>query len=361
MKKRMLSQDIAKGLGILIVVQNHSLQLTGAALYSIVAIFGYVMPFFIFMAGFNYHRKDLTPVQMMKKRVLALLKTYALWTAGIFIVMGTYFYFHKDGTLQEILRSFLASVLSDSGCKMIGWKLPVSLFQHVLGPYWFFQYLITASVIFHLTVDYALRTFRATFSVVTLMLAVTFLLVQLHITLPWGLHCAPALAAMMITGAKLGENNRLFSMTSRKSWIIANSLACIVIVDMIQIFYPAAGLLGAGLLGEVAGGTEVVFAMCFAVLGSYFIINFSTLLEKIPVISKGLIWCGQHTLIILCLHRPVAYIIRDIMNLPHFISGDPLYIDRITPENFAAFLLVFVIMVPVIMAWDRIKKSRRGD
>ncbi|MBQ6383844.1 MAG: hypothetical protein IJJ42_09680 [Clostridia bacterium] len=92
--------------------------------------------------------------------------------------------------------------------------------------------------------------------------------------------------------------------------------------------------------------------MCtiFAVFGSYFIIRFSALLEKVPVISKGLIWCGQHSLIILCLHRPVAYVIRDIMHLPHFISGIPLYIDRITPENLAAFLLVFAVMVPVIMA-----------
>ncbi len=148
MKKRMLSQDIAKELGILIVVQLHALQLSAGLFYVLAALFGFVMPFFIFMSGYNYRSKGLSPVQAMKKRVLMLLKVYAEWTAGISIVMGAYFLIHEDGTLSEILKSFAGAILSESGCKMIGWVLPLSLFQHVLAPFWYLQYLITASCIF---------------------------------------------------------------------------------------------------------------------------------------------------------------------------------------------------------------------
>lgn len=358
MKKRMLSQDIAKGLGILIVVQLHGLQLTKDIFYPVAALFGFVMPFFIFMSGYNYRPKGLSPVQSMKKRVAALLKIYTYWTFGIFIVMGLYFLIRQDAAFSEILKSFAGAVLSESGCKMIGWKLPVALFQHVLGPYWFLQYLISASIIFFLAADYALRSIKNTFSMVMMLLGITFLFVQLKIFLPWGAHCAPALAAIMMIGAKLGEDNRFFAPSSKAAWTCLNSAVSLAVVDLIQIHYPSAGILGAGLLGEAAGGIEVLFAVCFAVFGSYFLINLGRLMEKVPVLSKGLIWCGQHSLVILCIHRPIAYVIRDLMKLPHFVSGDPLFIDRMTPENVIAFLLIFAVMVPVIMIWDKWNEKR---
>ena len=359
MRKRMLSQDIAKGLGILFVVQLHGLQLTKAFFYSWAALTGFSMPFFFFASGYNYRSKGLSPVQSMKKRVLALLKTYICWTLGVFIVMGIYFLVHKDGSLSEILKSFAGAVLSESGCKMIGWKLPVALYQHVLGPYWFLQFLITASAIFYLVADYTLRSFQRTISVIILLSGITFLFVQFRFFLPWGMHVAPVIAAIMIAGAKLGKDNRFFDSSPRKAWTVINSVVSLVIVELIQGFYPAAGILGAGLLGETAGGIEILFAFCFAVFGSYFLVNFGKLLEKIPVVSKGLIWCGQHSLIILVLHRPVAYIIRDVMGLPHFISGNPLYIERTSFKDVIAFLMIFVIMVPVITAWDQYKKKRQ--
>ena len=354
----MLSQDIAKGLGMLVVVQLHGLQLSKEVFYPVVVLFSYVMPFFIFMSGYNYRSKGASPLQNMKKRVFMLLKVYAAWTFGIFIVMCPYFLIRKDGSLSEIMLSFAGAVFSESGCKMIGWQLPVSLFQHVLGPYWFLQYLITASVIFYLLADYALRSVANTFSMVSLLSAITLLFVHFKIYLPWGLHCAPLLAAMMITGASLAKV-RFLESSSKKRWLILNSLVCLILLSLIQVTYPSAGILGAGLLGETAGDIEVVLAMCFAVFGSYFLINLAKLLEKIPVLSTGLIWLGQHSLIILCIHRPIAYIIRDCMGIPHFISGNPLYIDRMTPENVIAFLLIFVIMVPIILCADKMKKRAR--
>lgn len=360
MKKRMLSQDIAKGLGILIVVQLHGLQLSKEIFYPVAALFAYVMTFFIFMSGYNYHPKGLRPLLTMKKRVLGILKVYACWTLGIFLVMGAWFLIRGDASLPEILKSFAGAVLSESGCKMIGWQLPVALYQHVLGPLWYLQYLITASLIFCPLADYALRSVKNLFSLVLLLSGITLAFVVSGVFLPWGLHVAPLLAAIMFLGAKLGENNGLFASPSRTAWTVVNTLVSLVIVGLIQFFFPNAGILAAGLLGEAAGGIEVLFAFCFAVFGSYFLIHLGKLLEKVPVVSKCLIWCGQHTLIILCLHRPVAYVIRDVMGLPHFVSGNPLYVERMTWENIIAFLLIFVVIVPVIMIWDKIKEKRRG-
>ena len=360
MKKRMLSQDIAKGIAILAVVGLHGLQGTKTMYYTLGPITGFIMPFFIFMTGYNHHPKaGMTPWQTAKKRVLAILKVYAGWTIGTMIVMTAWFLIRKDATLPEIMKSFAGAVLSESGCKMIGWQLPISLFQHVLAPLWFLQYLICASLIFYPIVDYALRSVRNLFSVVLLLLGITFSFVCFGIQLPWGIHCAPALAAVMLLGAQLGRENRFFAPTSRPAWAVLNTAVSFVIVNLIQFFYPSAGILGAGLLGEVAGPIEILFLCCFAVFGSYFLIHLGKLIERIPVLSRCLIWFGQHSLIILCLHRPLAYLIRDVMGLPHFISGNPLYVDSITTENLIAYLLVYAIMIPVIMAVDRLTGKAR--
>ena len=88
MKKRMLSQDIVKGLAILIVTQLHSLQLTKEIFYPLVAFFGFIMPVFIFLSGYNYHPKGLSPKAMLKKRVGAILKVYLSWCFLMFVIMG---------------------------------------------------------------------------------------------------------------------------------------------------------------------------------------------------------------------------------------------------------------------------------
>lgn len=358
MRERMLSQDIAKGLMILVVVRFHSIQLTKELFYAVSPIGVCSMVFFFFMAGYNFRDKGLTPLQLIKQRVGKLFITYLLWTFGTFVVMGSYFLIRGDGTLEEIIKSFAASLLSESGCKMIGWKLPVSLFQHVLGPYWFIQYLITSTTVFCLVAGYALKSIKRFLSVTLLLLGISFGLIAFGIFLPWGLHCAPVIAASMLLGAKLGQNNNLFTATSKVGWIIVNSIISLAIVDLIQFKYPAAGMLGAGLLGEVIGPVEVFLAYASSLFGTYFVVNLGRLIEKIPVLSTGLIWLGQRTLIIFLLHRAVAYVIRDAMGLPHFISGTPLYIDEVTMPNLIAFLLVFVIIVPVIIVNDKIKASR---
>ncbi len=358
MRQRILAQDIAKGLAVLFVVQLHGLQPDMVMFYIFYSLVSFAMPVFFFLAGFNHRDKGQSSAAKIRRRVGKLLKTYIVWTLGTFTVMGAYFLIRGDGTPEEILWSFAASLLSESGCKMIGWELPVSLFQHVLAPYWFIQYLITASIIFCLTVRYALSSVKKLFSVTVLLLAVTFAFVSFNVYLPWGIHCAPAIAAIMLAGAKLGRDNMLFTCASRKSWIVINSIVCLVTVDLFEIFFPSAGLLGAGLLGEVIGPVEVPAAFVISVFGTYFLVNFGSLLQKIPVISGALIWLGQHSLIIFLIHRPIAYVIRDAMHLPHFISGNPLYVDSIGLKDLIAFLLIFAVMVPVIMLTDRIKARR---
>ena len=355
LEKRSLAQDIAKGLCILFVLQLHGIQLTKEIIYPFYAIVSFSMASFFFFSGYNYRDKGLPLKKLMGQRIGKLLKTYITWTLAVFVIMGAYFLIRKDARIEDILKSFLASILSESGCKMIGWKLPISLFQHVLAPYWFIQYLITSSIIFYVSVGFCLKSLKKLIAVTVILSGISAVFIHFNIYLPWGLHVAPSIAAIMLAGAWFGRYRETFDSSKNYLLTVILSIVSLAVVDLIEIGFPGAGVLGAGLLGEVAGPVEVVFSYLISIFGSYFLVNFGRLIEKVPVISKGLIWLGQHTMIIFLIHRPIAYIIRDAMGLPHFISGDPLYIDHVTLSNLIAFLLMFAVMVPLVILHDRLK------
>ena len=53
-KPRMLEQDIAKGIAIILVLALHTLTLNRGIYNALGGVFGFIMPFFFFMAGYNH-------------------------------------------------------------------------------------------------------------------------------------------------------------------------------------------------------------------------------------------------------------------------------------------------------------------
>ncbi len=354
MKQRMVEQDIAKGIAILIVVQVHTLQLTRAVGTVVGVLFGYAMPFFLFMAGYNYRNKGISPWSMMGQRFWQLLKTILIYSFSIFILMGAYFLIRGEATAAELCRSYAGFLLSKWGAEMIGWGLPKVLFQRLLGPYWFLQFLSTASVVFYLAVDWALRSVKHLLSVLAIFTLTSMILIELHIVLPWGIQNAPAIAAVMILAAWLRRDGGLFSRPSKRCWTWINSIVCILIIGLIELQYHGAGYMGAGALGEAVGGAEVYILLAISVLGTYFLVNFSMLIEKVPVLSKLLAWLGRHTLQILVLHMTVMHVIRDLLRLPQ-ANATALFVERIPPENALVFFLTLVVVSLLILLHDRLK------
>lgn len=159
----------------------------------------------------------------------------------------------------------------------------------------------------------------------------------------------------MILAAWLRGHGGLFTPPSRRCWTWINCIVCLLIIGLIELSYSGAGYFGAGALGEVVGGAEVYLMMAISVLGTYFLVNFSLLVEKAPLLSKGLIWLGQHTLQILCLHLTVMHLIKDILGLPQTNAAESLFVEKIQPGNVLAFFLTLVVTVLLIMLLDGIK------
>lgn len=344
MKERMVSQDVAKGIGILVVVLTHTVQ-GNRALGSVIAIlFGYIMPFYMFMSGYNYHENGLTPWENIKKRNWKIFKSMIISSLIIAVIMGAYFLIRNEATLYELVRSYFVFLISKWGAKLIGIELPQLYFQRLLGPYWFLQFLMVSNVFFYLFVDKATKSTKSLFSYVILLSGISVILIEYGIVLPWGIQNAPAIASVMILGTWFKKYNILSLENSNPKLVLINCIICLLSIALIQLNYNSAGYVGAGALGEVCGGAEIYLFIAIAIMGTYFLINFSEKIKNVPVLSNILIWFGRHTLLVLLFHITIVHILKDIFGLPQFNAADQLFVEKMDLRTIPIYFLTLIIV-----------------
>ena len=357
--QRMVSQDIAKGIAILLVVLLHIIEVPNIIRIICGLLFGYAMPFFLFMTGYNYKNKGLTPAQNIKKRLVQILRPYFIYTFIIALLMSVHFVLNGEATVFECFRSYIGFLLSRWGTPYIGWDLPKILFQRVFGPLWFIQFLVPASVVFYLFVDKALENGKSCIFTTLGLATVSCILIELGLILPWGIQDAPAIAAIMIMGAWFHKDNKLFKEPSQKKWVYINCFVCLATIGIIELTGNTAGYFPAGDISGVYGGPEVYITMLVALLGSYFIINFSKMLEKIPVVSNIYIWLGTHSLQILIMHLPIAHLVIDAFGYQQMITEFPVAVDKISIDQVISFVVTMTILYILITIIDKTKKAKK--
>ncbi len=354
--KRMLSQDIAKGLAIMLVIAVHTYQVSKPVGAVFAIFFGYLLTYFFFMSGYNYKNKGLTYLQNIKKRTVQILLPLLIYSLAVFVVMGAYFLIRGEATIPELLKSYFVFAISKWGAKLIGWNMPQVLFQRLLGPCWFLQYLVMANFIFYAVVDWAIVNGKRLISCVVGLCSISTLLLAFNIILPWGIQDAPAIAALMIVAAYCKKENLLFAEPSKKYWTIINCIVCVAAIAIIELLFNGAGFIGAGELGTTTalGAGETYVMIIIGVIGTYFIVNVSKLIEKIPVVSKFLIWIGQHTFLILILHLSFVHIIKDILNLPQTNSAEQLFVEHPIHMNAVALLIAYIVIPLFLLLHDKV-------
>ena len=355
--QRMVSQDIAKGIAILLVVLLHIIEVPNIIRIICGLLFGYAMPFFLFMTGFNYKNKGLTPAQNIKKRLIQILRPFFVYTFIIAIIMSFHYVLNGEATIKECFISYVGMLLSRWGTPYVGWDLPKTLFQRVFGPLWFIQFLVPASIVFYLFVDKALENKKNFLITIFGLATVSCILIELGLVLPWGIQDAFAIAAIMIMGAWCHQDNRLFKEPSKKMWTYINCFVCIATIGVIELTGNTAGYFPAGDISGVYGGVEVYITMLVALFGSYFLINFSKLLEKSKVITKVYTWLGTHSLLILIIHLPIAHLVIDALGYQQMITEFPVAVDKISIDQVITFVIVMAIMYVIITLIDKSKKK----
>lgn len=291
-KQRILWMDIAKALGIFIVLIVHG----GISLGPVTFLGGmFYMPVFFVLAGMTFTWKEEEDFgTFVKKKACRLLVPYFGYNIFLFL-----FFFIKDSLLTGKVSSEsffpLVGILYSRNCLFEMDAVHNVYFMQILNaPTWFLTGLFVSLVIFWILMKTAKGDLCKLYIVNG---GVLLLAVMLHyfcpILLPWSIDCALYAASFLTFGKVLKEYHLVETLYKRP-----------LILFLFAAAFAALSFVNGSVNMSVAEyGSSMVLYLIIGSLGSLLCLELSLFLEKYTwFISKACAWLGRHTVPVLCLH-----------------------------------------------------------
>lgn len=267
-KSRLLYIDIAKGIGIILVVCSH----THAHDLMIWAV-GFFVPIFYFCSGYmsTYSSSKDSIAQKMKKRARKLLLPYLFFN----LLLLLYFRRWSITGLYGILYSRYCFFPLDS-------ENNYDLFIWGNYPMWFITSLLVSYFLFYILLYNKNRSF-----IIFIYLCITYILSQLPILLPWSIDTAFLCSLIMYAGFYANTHDLI-------SWGKSEILICVLIYSL--LLYVAGDIN----LSVRQYGTSFIIYYIIAILGCIVTLWSSKRIER-TLIGKLLAIFGKHSLTIFCI------------------------------------------------------------
>ena len=276
MQQRLLYIDVAKAIGLCLVILSHSVCPNLAIFAS-----GCFVAIFFVASGYTTHTINL------KKKAKRLLLPYVLFSVAfvmLFIIKIT----RRGPTHEGIIENLIGILYSRYAIYPLGSENNIFLMQAGNAPMWFLTSMFTAYVA--LKPLFVRLKLRGVLFCVYLML--TWLLNKLPILLPWSLDTAFLLAIFIYAGF-VSRNTGILDCNKWWLWII------VVIVYGITVC-----LNGYENLSVREYGNSILLNLVAGILGSLLIIKGSMWLSKYKI-GDMLACIGQSSLTIFCVQMPL--------------------------------------------------------
>ena len=303
-KERFDFIDIAKCIGIVLVVCSHSM-------YSdmMYAFNGCFVPLFFVASGYVSPRK--VDMAIKAKRLLKPYFIFSLAIVALVLLSGL-----RDITINNISGIFYSrySIFRE------GVDGNVVLMNIGNAPLWFLTSMFLAFVAFRALVGVERKSSRIV--MIAVYLLVTYLFSRQPILLPWSLDTAFLMAIFIYAGYLL--RHELGGVL--KSWWSVLLLGGVYIVCMLINGYTN---LSVGNMGK-----SIILALVCGIAGSVVLIKCSMLLEHVGALKKAFVEIGKHSLTIFCIHMPLlsvlgliyARVLGNALTIPELICGALLQI-----------------------------------
>ena len=290
MQQRLLYIDIAKAIGLCMVILSHTVY-PKMMLYSV----GWFVPIFFITSGYTTFNIDIA--QKAKK----LIGSYILYSVILFILFLSIQYIRQAplGDIKNMVVGILYSRYS---------LYPLDVCDNIYflnmeynAPLWFLTSMFTAYV----ALMPLLKWPKWQAWIIGAYIILTFLLAQLPILLPWSIDCAPLMAIFIYCGMKMRDYNLL----ENRSWLLWS---------IIFIGYCVLTVInGSENLSVRDYGNSIVLCCMSGILGSIFTLKFAFWLEQFKI-AKYIAYIGKHSLTIFCLQMPLIVFTRVVI---HKLSG----------------------------------------
>ncbi len=357
-KGRAPEQDIAKGIAILLVVALHTLKLDQTAFRLLGGLFGFIMPFFFFMAGSNYQPGKYAYKEIIRRRVKQLVKPMITYSVSITVIAGAYLMLTGQYSLGDVVNDYLMMLLSRQCAGWIGITSSGVLHKTIMF-FWFIQMLFVASLVFYAVVDYALSKASRFISITVGLTALTMLFAHFDLHLPFYLLEAPAIAAMMLFGALFGKH-RLLTCHAGKRAIVFNCLAAYAIFLVLAAMFQGSGfIMGGYLWTRRLKEWDVLLSLVFSVTGSYAFVHACRWLVKTGPLCKALTWCGNNSMKLLFLHGIVQLFLCEALGMEPFRMSMQSEESDLRTFYVLALELLFTVLAILAMEYCKGKLARK--
>ncbi len=354
-KTRMVEQDIAKGLGIVLVIMLHTLTLKREVYLVMGCLVGFILPFYFFMAGYNHRPGKYTFAENVKKRAAQMLIPFIKYLTGVMLIVGTYVYFVEDDTLAHIGATYLRALLTKPLTNLLGIETQSDTLSRCVMAFWFILMLFSGSVVFFLFVDRCLSSMSSLISICCGLVGVSMLLAHFEIKLPFFISEAPAIACLMILGAAFGRHNLLGPDLGRKK-IIINAVIGYAIYLVFAIMFQGSGFIAGGnLCYKPLYEWNIPLTVIFAITGSYAFVHFCRILTRFKFITAVFSWLGAHTIPLLLLHNVVQFFICRLLKMEPFRMSTHSEINDF--RTFGVLALELAVTSIIIILLEKIPKK----
>lgn len=318
--------DIAKAIGIIIVLINH-IELSLGRANEFLGVF-FVSEFFM-LSGMTFHKREGETLQSFAaKKAKRLLLPY-----GIYSLFYLAWY---------SLRSVAAGAfeLSDFAKKLAGclyarnYLFPrgedkVYMMEIMNAPMWFLPALFISIVVYFMLSAYLGE--KKKWGVLAAFALAVICHYMVPVLLPWSIDTAFAMMPLLYIGEKLAVMDYV-AATRKRLWL----LPMVVFMFVLLTAFNGSGNISIGNYGR-----SMVLFLISSFLGTFLCIMFSFFLEKyLHFLGKVLMIIGVNTLDILCLHLFVFALLQTICGILN-IPAD-LWISKV-------IIIIFGIIIPIMV------------
>jgi fucose 4-O-acetylase-like acetyltransferase len=334
-KKRIGWIDIAKAIGILIVIINHALLDLG-----VITFLGgmFYMPVFFVLSGYTFKENSKESMHSFitskAKRLLIPYACFQLFLAGMFTIKN----FLQNASTLDVIMPVLGAVYSRNAfypkAKDVLVYVPktnIELMTALNAPLWFLTAMFVSLVLYRFILIKANQNKKKEMIDLSICILIGILFKYLcPILLPWSVDTAFISIGFLHVGRILKRNDNFDLLCKRPVFVIFIMIA----------FVLTSYLNGSVNMSIRDFGISVLLYLIVGSLGTISIMMLAKAIEmNFKYLSKLLEWIGRHTIGILALHLIVFAAIN-------YLFGS-IGLAGTTIEKVAKIVLSVVILVPI--------------
>ena len=353
--------DAIKGLAILFVLLYHLVAPCAPKTVINNLSEDFLCLFFLY-SGYFYKPGKNTVTGNIAKRVKSLIVPFVKYSLIFWVAGSVYLVATKAAPLIEAVKCLRNFFIGAMWNRVIQDWFKLEYYSlgkryYFLADFWFLLALLFASILFFVIADKVLRSKAATVISCLLLFALSGVLTQFQVIMPYNLHMTPFWTAFLLLGAAAKQFD-IFRLPGNKiaRWIIGGVLL-ITGVTVAMIKEPSLNLFR----GSYGENEFISMLLCLAAMIPFMwgLSMIFVLIEESGIKMSVLAWAGSHSMTYYLWHMFYGWIISTITGF-HILYKEPLEDGAVWKSLLVTAAVIVLCTVHCIVVDKVTQKIKEG-